>query len=432
MNVSTKQERIATLARQSKDFCFTSLNHYLDVELLQEAYQQVRKNSAPGYDGETVASYGENLEENLESLLNRAKSGRYVAPPVRRVYIPKGSDGKEKRPIGIPTVEDKILQRAVVMILEPIYEQNFLDCSFGFRKGRSMHQALIVLWEESMRNGTKWILDVDLRKFFDTLDHSQLQKLLKHRVRDGVITRLIGKWLNAGVLENEDITYPESGTPQGGVISPLLSNIYLHYVLDEWYMDTVKPRLKGNSFMVRFADDFVMGFQHKQDADQVLCVLGKRLGKYGLTINLKKTRLIPFGSPKTHEDGKDKGCFDFLGFTHYWGKTRKGEWMVKRKTAKDRYARSLKSIRNWCSMFLHMPIKEQHKQLSQKLHGHYGYYGITGNYRSVLNYHHEVERIWRKWLSRRTNINHMQWEKFERLRMLYPLPRARIVHSMYT
>jgi RNA-directed DNA polymerase len=285
MNVSTKQQRIAELAKQQPEMSFTSLNHYLDVDWLREAYRRLRKASAPGYDGQTVADYGQDLESNLQSLLDRAKSGSYFAPPVRRVHIPKGT-GNETRPIGIPATEDKLLQRAVAMILEPIYEQDFLDCSYGFRPGRSAHGALRALWSQCMAGGIKWILDVDISKFFDTLDKAHLRSFLQHRVRDGVITRLIGKWLKAGVLEQGALHYPETGTPQGGSASPLLRNVYLHYVLDRWFAQEVKPRLRGRAFMIRFADDAVMGFELQEDAEQVFRVLPKRFGKYGLTMGV--------------------------------------------------------------------------------------------------------------------------------------------------
>src|ERR687898_3598314 len=274
MNVSTKQQRIAELAKQRPEMSFTSLNHYLDVDWLREAYRRLRKDSAPGHDGRTLADYGQDLESNLQSLLDRAKSGSYVAPPVRRVHIPKGT-GKETRPIGIPTTEDKLLQRAVTMLLEPIYEQDFLDCSYGFRPGRSAHGALRALWSRCMTGQVQWVLDVDIAKFFDTLDKAHLRSFLQPRVRDGVITRLIGKWLKAGVLEPGVLYHPETGTPQGGSCSPLLSNVYLHYVLDLWFAQEVIPRLRGRAFMCRFADDAVMGFERLEDAEKVLHVQPK-------------------------------------------------------------------------------------------------------------------------------------------------------------
>jgi len=280
--VSTKQRQIAELARQSPQRGFTSLNHYLDIPWLIEAYHRTRRDGAPGVDGQTGADYGANLWENLQSLLGRAKSGTYRAPPVRRVHIPKGPGSAETRPLGIPTFEDKVLQRAAVLALEPIYEQDFLDCSYGFRPGRSAHTAVESLWKQVMDLGGCWVLEVDIRKFFDTLDRAHLRQLLRQRVRDGVLLRLIDKWLKAGVLEEGELTHPEVGTPQGGVISPLLANVYLHYVLDAWFEREVKPRLKGRAFLVRYADDFVLGFACEGDARRVLEVLPKRLGKYGL------------------------------------------------------------------------------------------------------------------------------------------------------
>jgi RNA-directed DNA polymerase len=253
--VSTKQQRIAELARQSPQMGLTSLNHHIDLEWLHEAYRRTRKDGAVGVDGQTAADYERDLQGNLQSLLDRAKSGTYKAPPVRRVHIPKGGSRTETRPIGIPAFEDKVLQRAVVMALEPIYEQDFYDCSYGFRPGRSAHQALEALWQRTMGIGGGWILEVDIRKFFDTLDHAHLRELLQYRVRDGVLLRLIGKWLNAGVLEDGTVTYPEAGSPQGGVVSPMLSNIFLHYVLDDWFEQVVQPRLQGRAFLIRYADD---------------------------------------------------------------------------------------------------------------------------------------------------------------------------------
>ncbi len=318
--VFTKQQRIAELAKQSPQMGFTSLNHHLDLIWLVEAFNRTRKSGAPGVDGQTADDYGLNLLDNLESLRDRAKSGAYRAPPVRRVRIPKGT-GSETRPLGIPTLEDKVLQRAVVLALEPIYEQDFLNCSYGFRPGRSAHQALQAVWQQVMDLGGCWLLEVDIRKFFDTLDHAHLRELLRQRVRDGVLLRLIDKWLSAGVLEGMELTYPEAGTPQGGVISPLLANVYLHYVLDVWFEAEVKPRLKGRAFLVRYADDFVMGFACEADARRVLDVLPKRFGKYGLTIHPDKTRLVPFLRPPRRPaaagsaSAPPPGSFDFLGLT---------------------------------------------------------------------------------------------------------------------
>ena len=294
--VSTKRQRIAQLARQSPQTSFTTLAHHIDLEWLYTAYHQVRKDGAPGVDNETAASYAVDLMSNLQSLLDRAKSGLYRAPPVRRVHIPKGTNGKT-RPIGIPTFEDKILQRAVAMVLESIYEQDFKECSYGFRPGRSAHQALESFYSQCKAIQANWVLEVDIQSFFDALDHAHLRDFLKRRVRDGVLTRLIGKWLKAGILEDGCLHRPTAGTPQGGVISPILANVYLHYVLDEWFEQEVQPRLHGRAFLVRYADDFIIGFSDERDARRVLEVLPKRFGKYGLTLHPEKTRLVRFNRP---------------------------------------------------------------------------------------------------------------------------------------
>jgi group II intron reverse transcriptase/maturase len=425
--VSTEQQRIAELAKQSPQRGFTSLNHHLDYGWLAEAYLQTRKDGAAGVDGQTKDDYGLNLRDNLASLLDRAKSGAYRAPPVRRVRIPKGT-GPETRPLGIPTVEDKILQRAVVMLLEPIYEQDFRDCSYGFRPGRSAHMALQALWQQTMALGGCWLVEVDIRKFFDTLDRAHLRQLLRQRVRDGVLLRLIDKWLKAGVLDDGDLTYPEAGTPQGGVISPLLANVYLHYVLDVWFADVVKPCLKGRAFLVRYADDFVMGFACAEDARRVLEVLPKRFGKYGLTLHPDKTRLVPLVRPgRPCANGgpgvPPGGSFDFLGFTHFWGRSKKGSWLVKRQTAGSRFRRAVKVIAQWCRCNRHVPIGEQHRALGQKLRGHFQYYGgLVGNLRSQQRFRYQVLRVWKGWLSRRHRGGKWTWARLNELLRRLPLP----------
>jgi RNA-directed DNA polymerase len=432
--MSTGCQRIAELARQAPQMSFTSLAHHIDLGLLYEAYLRTRKDGAVGVDGQTAEDYAVNLMDNLQGLLDRAKSGAYQAPPVRRVHIPKGT-GNETRPIGIPTFEDKVLQRAVVMVLEAVYEQDFRDCSYGFRPGRSAHQALQALWQQTMNRSGCWIVEVDIRRCFDALDHTHLRELLRQRVRDGVLLRLIGKWLNAGVLEDGVVTTPEAGSPQGGVISPLLANVYLHYVLDVWFEQEVKPRLRGSCFLVRYADDFVMGFVCEEDARRVLEVLPKRFGKYGLTLHPDKTRLVPFRRPGQRSDSgsaeSPPGSFDLLGFTHYWGRSRRGVWVVKRKTAASRFSRVIKKISQWCRLHRHRPIAEQHQLLSQKLRGHDAYYGITGNSRMLQRLRWVVRRIWKKWLARRCRAGRLRWDHFARLEQRFPLPPPRVVHSVY-
>ena len=435
--VSTRCQQIAELAKQSPQMGFTSLAHHIDVRWLHEAYVRTRPDGAPGVDGQTIRDYNERLGENLRSLLERAKSGTYRAPPVRRVYIPKGT-GSETRPIGIPTFEDKILQRAVVMVLEAVYEQDFKPCSYGFRPGRSAHQALDALWKRTMATRGGWIVEVDIRKFFDTLDHAHLRTILRQRIRDGVLLRLIDKWLNAGVLEDGNLTFPDKGSPQGGVISPLLANVYLHTVLDVWFESEVQPRLRGRSFLIRYADDFVIGFTDESDARRVLEVLPKRFGKYGLTIHPDKTRLVAF-RPLVEEsaardvpvDNSEPETFDLLGFTHYWGRSRAGQWVVKRRTSKDRLRRAIERTSDWCRHHRHDPINVQHQTLSRKLQGHCAYYGITGNGEALHNYRDAVIRAWRQWLSRRTRGAAMTWATFICLLERHPLPAARVVHSVY-
>ena len=431
--MSTGQQRIAELAKQAPQMSFTSLAHHIDLQWLHTAYNRTRHDGATGVDGQTAEDYAVNLMSNLQGLLDRAKSGTYRAPPVRRVHIPKGT-GNETRPIGIPTFEDKVLQRAVVMVLEPLYEQDFYDGSYGFRPGRSAHQALGALWQQVMAMGGGWIVEVDIRKFFDTLDHAQLREFLQRRLRDGVLLRLIGKWLNAGVLEEGAITTPDKGTPQGGVISPLLANIYLHYVLDEWFEQEVKPRMKGRAFLIRYADDFVMGFACEEDARRVLEVLPKRFAKYGLTLHPDKTRLVPFVRPNQRSDEKNTGprpgSFDLLGFTHFWDRSRRGSWVVRRKTARSRFSRVVKTIAQWCRVHRHLPVEEQHRTLSRKLCGHDAYYGITGNFSMLHKLRRVVGRLWGKWLARRRGGT-FTWARFAPLLERLPLPPARVVHSVY-
>ena len=429
--VSTKQERIAELAKRSPQMAFTSLAYLIDIDWLKEAYWRTRKDGAVGVDGVTAEEYEQDLEGNLQRLLDRAKSGTYHAPPVRRVHIPKGDSTTETRPLGIPTLEDKVLQRAVVMLLEPIYEQDFLNCSYGFRTGRSAHQALTSFREQLMNCRGGWVLEVDIRKFFDHLGHGYLREFLRLRVCDGVLLRLIDKWLKAGVLEDGNVSYPDAGAPQGGVVSPILSNVFLHYVLDLWFEQDVKPRMRQRAFLIRYADDFVIGFRDHCDAQRFMEVLPKRFGKYGLTIHPEKTQIIPFRSPAVASNrGERPGTFNLLGFTHFWGKSQRGYWIVKQKTAADRFSRAVRSIDSWCRDNRHISIKEQKQKLNEKLRGHYAYYGVTGNSGALSRFLWEVERHWRKWLYRRNRNRSFNWTRFRRTLQRYPLARVSTVHSV--
>ena len=436
MTVLTKQRQIASIAQRHREVALTSLNQYLDYGWMAEALCRVRKDSAPGVDGELVCDYQRDQQTRLPDLLDRLKSGSYYAPPVKRVHIPKGK-GDETRPIGLPTTEDKILQRAVVMLLEPIYEGEFYDFSFGFRPKRNAQQTLRYISNCIYEQNTQWILDLDIRKFFDTLDHGHLRKMLRKRVNDGVITRVIDKWLKAGVLEEGQLSYNEEGTPQGGVISPLLANIYLHEVLDHWFVTEVQPRLKGRSFMARYADDALMGFECEADARRVLKVLHKRMEKFSLRLHAEKTRLVYFGRPPRRGSPKRKPeSFDFLGFTHYWRRSRKGNNVIGHKTAKDRVTRALSNIRQWCKKNRHEKLAEQHRTLCRKLQGHYAYYGVSGNSRCLRSFKWQVERIWHKWPDRRSRRSKrsrgMSWAKFNVLVTgPFQLPGPRIHHRLY-
>lgn len=423
--ISPRLQRIAKLAQDHPQRAFTNLAHHIDLDLLRAAFELTRKDGATGVDGVTGAAYGEKLEANLQSLLDRAKSGTYRAPAVRRVLIPKG-DGR-MRPLGIPTFEDKLLQRAVAMVLGAIYEQDFKPCSYGFRPGRSAHQALQSIWDDTMTMGGGWVIEADIRDCFGSLDHAWMRAILARRIRDGVLTRLINKWLKAGILENGRLTRPTAGSPQGGVISPLLANIYMHDVLDTWFETTVRPRLRGRAFLVRYADDFVIICEHESDARRIFEALPSRFRQHGLELHPEKTRLIPFRRPNRTNETQS---WDFLGFTHYWSRSLKGYWIVKRKTMRQRLARALSRVDDWCRRNRHTPVRYQHQRLSQAVRGHCGYYGITGNAHSLSLFREGLRKIWRKWLQRRSNAKRQGRGWWDALCQRYPIPFARATHSI--
>ena len=424
-SVSTKQRRIAELARQMPDRGLHSLSHHIDMEWMREAHRLTRQDGASGVDRVSAKEFESNLEQNLRVLLDSAKLGTYRAPPVRRVNIPK-ENGKS-RPIGIPTFGDKVLQRAVLMLLEPIYEQSFKDFSYGFRPGRSAHDALgdLETTIHEMRGGT--VLEVDITSFFDSLDRDHLREIIRQRVTDGVVLRLLGKWLNAGVLEDGVLTRPTKGTVQGGVISPLLANIYLHEVLDAWWMRDVLPRLRGRAHLIRYADDFVIIFEREDDARKVYSTLPKRMGKYGLDLHPEKTRLVAFKRPAHKGVGDARpGTFDFLGFTIYWGRSRRGWWVPMLKTAKTRFTRSVKRVREWARKALHWPVEHQARILAAKLRGHYQYFGVMFNGRSLWRFYAQVCRTWHRWLQRRSQRSQIRWEHFNHLLKRHAVPRPRV------
>ncbi len=419
-SVTTKLQRIAELARKDRTRVLTSVSHVIDLAWMKEAYRRTRKDGAVGVDGCTAADYEKNLEANLSALVERVHEGTYKPPPVLRALIPKA--GGKKRPIGIPTFQDKIVQRAVAMVLEAIYEQDFHALSFGFRPRRSAHDALIELQRRPTYWNRCWIIEADIESFFDTIDHARLRSVLDQRVRDGVIRRLIDKWLRAGVMEQGRLWRPDAGTPQGGVISPLLANIFLNEVLDQWFEEVVWPRMRGRSKFVRYADDFVLLFDREDSARRVMAVLPKRFEKYGLRLHPEKTRLLSFNNPDIDKPRAQRArSFDFLGFTHYWARSRKGRNVVKQRTAKSRFTRSLQRVKDRCRRMMHDPIEKQHRELSAILRGHYNYFGITGNGDALVRFRHHAVRIWGRSLARRSGRRHV-WEWFQPLLKRRPLP----------
>jgi len=419
---------IRMLAESDPELVFTSLAHRVDLDLLKKSFRQVRRSKSAGVDKITAKEYAEDLDENLYNLHQRLRRGQYVATPVKRIWIDK--EGGKKRPIGITALEDKIVQRAVSTILNVIYDVNFYDFSHAFRKGHSQHKALHELREKCLKLNIDWIVSADITGLFDNIDHGHLRGIIKRRVNDGGILRLIGKWLNAGVMEEGILSYPGQGTPQGGVISPVFSNIFLHHVLDDWFVKEVLPRMRGKCFIIRWADDFIIGCELESEAKRIMEVLPKRFNRFGLALHPEKTRLIPFKKPNSKEKGKGKGTFDFLGFTFYWSKSRRGYWVIKKKTANKRMARFMKRLWQWCRKNRHEPIKEQYKELCTKLRGYYQYYGVRSNYKALEVVFGYAEKAWRFWLSRRCHKGRISWKKFEVIRLSNPLPKPRIVHNI--
>jgi len=427
--ISTQLRQIAEQAIEYPDRVFSTLIHRMDVDFLREAYHRLRKDSAAGLSGITVKDYGKELDTNLTELHKRLKEKRYVAPPIKRVWIEK--EGGKKRPIGLSEIEDKIVQKAVSMLMGAVYEQDFYPFSYGFREAHSAHQAIGEIRSQCMEHGIEWIYDADITGFFDNIDRSWLRTFIQQRINDGGVLRLLGKWLNAGVMEEGQISYSDKGTPQGGVISPVMANIFLHHVLDEWFVQEVKPRMRGHCFIVRFADDFVIGLQHEDDARRVVEVLPKRFAKYGLEIHPQKSRLLSFRKPDSDKEAKrGDNTFDFLGFTHYWARSRKGNWIIKRKTSRKKVRKTIQALWDWCKENRHMDLRRQHDILCSKLCGHFQYFGVRCNMRAMQAVLHHARRGWRYWLNRRSSKKALDWEKFEVLLVSMPLVTPRIVHNV--
>ena len=422
--------RLSELAQEDPRRQFSSIAHFLTPAALQEAFCSLRKDASAGVDEVTYQDYARQVEGNIRELWERLKGKKYRAQPLRRIYIPK-EDGS-KRAISIPALEDKIVQKATVRLLNAIFEPDFLPCSYGSRPGRSPHQALDELDRILFREPISCVLELDISSYFDAIVRKLLMEMIERRISDSSILRLIGKWIHVGVIDEGSLLSSETGIGQGQVISPFLANVYLHQVLDRWFEDEVKPRLKGKASVVRYVDDAVICFQNKEDAQRVLKVLDKRFSKYGLSLHPQKTRLVEFGRKaltQAEKRGTQSATFEFLGHTHVCARSRRGAFTVKVRTMKKRLKRSLKAVAQWCRAHRHDPVHEQQASLNAKLRGHYQYYGRASNYQSLWQFYSGVARIWRKWLNRRTRGTTLPWGKFKLLLQRHPLAVPRIIHT---
>jgi group II intron reverse transcriptase/maturase len=426
IGMSPQLRKVAERAKQEPDGQFHALAHHLDESALFRAFYRQRADAAVGVDGITKEDYEQNLVGNLQDLLERLKTKRYRHQPIRRVHIPK--DNGKTRPLGISAFEDKIVQDAVREVLQAVYEQDFLDCSYGFRPGRSAHDAVRALHRIADRGVMNWVLEADIQSFFDNVDRTALREMLQERVADGSLLRLVSKCLHVGVLDGEEFSTPDTGTAQGSILSPLLGNIYLHYVLDLWFTQEVQPRLRGQACLIRYADDFVICFAHRDDAERVLKVLPQRMQRYGLTLHPDKTRLLPFQRPGlAQHDGKGPATFDFLGFTLHWRRTRGGRWRLACKTRRARLRRAIQAVYAWCRSQRHEDVTTQHAGLRSRLQGHYNYFGVNGNLKGLACLLWHARRAWYKWLNRRSQRTRWTWARFLDLLRDFPLPQPRVM-----
>lgn len=430
--METKLNLITKHATEDKSFKFSSLAHLLNVGSLKECFHMLKKGKAPGIDNVTYEEYEKYLNTNIQKLVKKMKAGDYYPQPVRRAYIPKG-EGK-LRPLGIPALEDKIVQMGITKILNAIFEPNFLECSYGFRVGRNCHQALKQLDNVVMTKPVNHVIDADIRSFFDNVDHDWLMKMLGEKIIDRNFLSIIKRFLKAGVMEEGILSPTDEGTPQGGIISPTLSNIYLHYVLDLWVEKAVKREMNGYVELVRYADDFVVLVQYKEEAEKIMEMLGERLNKFGLDLSKEKTRLIEFGryaKINAERKGKKPDTLDFLGFTHFCDRSRKGNFKVGRKTRQKKYNAKLKEMNEWLKAIRNMvEIKEWWEVLKAKLRGHYEYYGISGNYPSLMKYYRQTYTLAYKWINRRSQKKSMNWTQFVEYIKQFPLPKPEIKHNI--
>ena len=424
---------ISERARKEPKLQFTSLAHLLNKTFLRECYLELGRDRASGIDGVSWQVYGENLEENLANLVKRMKAKQYRPRPVKRVYIPKNEH--EKRPLGIPILEDKIVQKGISRILEAIYEQDFLNCSYGFRPGRNCHDALRTVDQIIMKRPVRYVIEADIKGFFDNVSHDWLLKMLEVRIKDPSFLLLIRRFLKAGYMEEGRLVKTEQGTPQGGNLSPMLANIFLHYVLDLWFEKRIEPQTAGEVYLVRYADDFLIIVQKQSDACVIEQALRDRFKKFSLTLHSEKTRTISF-SRKEPENAKRQGrkpnTFEFLGFTHFWFRTREGWFMLSRRTSAKRFRRACRAVNDWLRLVRNWrKTKRWWLILASKLRGHYQYYGISGNSRMLKVFYYQVMRMVHKWLNRRSQRNRWSWERYLNYLRKYPLPLPHIVHKLY-
>lgn len=432
--VRTKLHRIAAKARAEARIKFTSLYHLMNEEMLRESYGELGADKAAGIDRVTKEEYGAKLGSNIAELVKRLHQMSYRPQPVRRVYIPKAGSTKQ-RPLGVPSLEDKLVQKAMVRILEAIYEEDFIEGSYGFRPKRSCHDALRAVRRAVEEEGTNYVVEADIKGFFDNVKHEWMMRFLEHRVGDKRVLRMVVRFLRAGVMEEGKFQASEEGTPQGGSISPLLANIYLHYALDEWFEKVYRKSSKGKARLIRYADDFVVCFQNREDAMRFLGELKERLQKFGLEVEPTKTKVVEFGKwaeRNARARGGKPETFEFLGFTHYCSRTRDGKrFRMKRVTARKKYRAKLAGMKEWIKQKRRTPLRELLAEVGAKLAGHYQYYGVTDNYRGIRRYREDVERLVFKWLNRRSQRRSFTWEEFKRMLERFPLPEPRIRVSMY-
>ncbi|WP_373895141.1 group II intron reverse transcriptase/maturase [Virgibacillus natechei] len=432
--METKLKRISELAKTNHDMVFTSLAHLLNEENLKQCHHELPSGKATGIYGVTKEEYGIELDENIKGLVERLKKKAYRPVPVKRTYINK-TGTKKKRPLGIPDHEDKIVQRAIGKILNAIYENDFLDSSFGFRPNRSCHDALKILNVYTEKRRTNYVVDADIKGFFDNVDHEWMMEFLKHRINDPSLLRIIARFLKGGYMEEGKYFDVDKGTPQGGIISPILANVYLHYVLDLWFERVVRKQCKGQAYIVRYADDFVCCFQYRGDADAFYSTLIKRLEKFNLELAKDKTKIISFGrfaERDSKRDGQNKPeTFDFLGFTHYCGRSKKGKFRVKRKSSRKKVNAKLQNHKQWLKAHRTMDIRDIMARLGRSLKGYYNYYCVTDNLQAVKDFVDQIKRLLFKWMNRRSQRKSFSWDKYKLFLKKYPLPRPNIKVNIY-